>query len=82
MKAFYFVATTDSKGRLEIPRKFKGWFDEPVTMRFDITTGILHVTKDFEGEELDERRRIALRTFENSRVEVREVKGALQVKKA
>jgi DNA-binding transcriptional regulator/RsmH inhibitor MraZ len=80
MGAVCFVATADSKGRLEVPKKFKSWFDEPVTMQFDGSTGALLVTKDFEGEELDGRRRISLGTFKNTLVEVREVDGALQIK--
>jgi len=81
MKAVYFEATADSKGRLEVPKKYKGWFDEPVTMRFDEVAEILHVTKDFDGEQLDDRRRITLGMFKNTTVVVQEEKGALQIKK-
>ncbi|MCL2577365.1 MAG: hypothetical protein FWE27_04865 [Defluviitaleaceae bacterium] len=81
MGPIYFEATADNKGRLEVPKKFKQWFDEPVTMRFDETTGVLYVTKDLNGEKLDGRRRIALNRFENTLVEVRKIKGALQIKK-
>jgi len=81
MGVIYFEATADSKGRLEIPKKYKGWFNEPVSMRFDQIAEVLHVTKDFEGEELDSRRRLALEAFENTLVVVQEVKGALQIKK-
>ena len=81
MKAVYFEATVNNRGHLETPKKFKGWFDEPVTMRFDSVAEVLHVTKDFVGERLDERRRLALGMFKNTLVEVREVNGALQIKK-
>jgi len=81
MRAVYFEATTDNRGRLKVPKKFKSWFNEPVTMRFDFEKEILHVNKDFDGDALDGRRRIALGVFENTLVEVCEIEGALQIKK-
>ena len=60
MGAVYFEATADSKGRLEIPKKFKTWFSEPVSMRYVEDTGTLYVAKDFEGGQLDNRRRLTL----------------------
>ena len=72
MSVIYFEATTDSRGRLVVPKKFKRWFNEPVIVRLDDASNMLHITKDSEGEVLDGRRRLALGRFENILVEVRD----------
>ena len=80
MSVIYFEASTDSRGRLEVPKKFKRWFNEPVLVRFDEANNVLHIVKDSKGVELDGRRRLTLGRFENTLVEVRQVEGGLRVR--
>ena len=80
MSVIYFEASTDSRGRLEVPKKFKRWFNEPVNVQLDEANNVLHIVKDSEGVELDGRRRLALGMFENTLVEVRQVEGGLRVR--
>jgi len=80
VSVIYFEATIDSKKRLEVPKKFKRWFNEPVIVQLDEANNVLHIVKDSKGVELDGRRRLALGMFENTLVEVRQVEGGLRVR--
>ena len=80
MKRITFETVADNKGRIEIPKKYKSWFDCPVVLDFDEKTETILIRKSDSGHNLDDRRRLCLGRFENTRLVVQEKKNILCVK--